>query len=427
MKGYKCLLPIFTLLITCIAVTITEGIYAQEVSVIRIDPAAAHGGRVSDYFEDIEYIPLETTKESLFGTTENFIITDSSYIIGDLDTKSVYFFSPKGKLINRIKLPYENLGIDIAYEKNQNRIAVRSINWATEKGECNYYSVIGHKLNLPGTSINKETAIQVYLGEGYNVAANVNSYLYRGTPAKDSIYYQFSVYKKNKLFNSLLPFNQLKSVAQCVLIGGYTMIFGHPLIVQDGYFYAAEPLNFTTYKLSRNGAIKAFQFVLPADRVVPKEIIGNNNRKTIDSLLSEMNDTWNNKTILQINNIVFVDKYLSFKFMPRYFVNKPGSAPEQQYNFFYDTIAKKLISLERLTPDSSNNFLPVSGQIVNMNGFVYYNGYFYGSLSSLEMFIQWEKTKEKVKNYPLALEKYFKNENKKSNPVIVKFKLRKQP
>ncbi|MFV0604984.1 MAG: 6-bladed beta-propeller [Niabella sp.] len=75
---------------------------AQDVPKIRIDPAKAYGGTVSKYFSDVEYIPLETTKESLFGDVNELKITDSSIIITDIDTKSLLIFSKTGRFLKRI-------------------------------------------------------------------------------------------------------------------------------------------------------------------------------------------------------------------------------------------------------------------------------------------------------------------------------------
>ena len=81
-------------IIGCLLVLTTFGITlkAQEVPKLRIDPAQAYGGVVGDYFDEVNYIPLQTTKESLFGAISNMIVTDSSYVISDNDTRAVLFF-----------------------------------------------------------------------------------------------------------------------------------------------------------------------------------------------------------------------------------------------------------------------------------------------------------------------------------------------
>lgn len=82
--------------------------------------------------------------------------------------------------------------------------------------------------------------------------------------------------------------------------------------------------------------------------------------------------------------------------------------------------------MERITPDAKSNYLPlIGGNYISMKGLVYHDGYFYGNVPSLHLFAAKENTKEKNPKYPPVLEKYFKTEDRKSNPVIVQMKLRK--
>lgn len=76
-----------------IAVSFTA--YAQQVRKLRIDPKQAYGGHVSEYCEDVEYIPLETTKESLFGNINSLIITDTSLLFMILIHIQFYFLIQK--------------------------------------------------------------------------------------------------------------------------------------------------------------------------------------------------------------------------------------------------------------------------------------------------------------------------------------------
>ena len=64
---------IFFLLVLQISLFSTSAIRAQNVvdidtshlETIRLDPNYARGGRVSDVFQSINYIPLETTKNTV--------------------------------------------------------------------------------------------------------------------------------------------------------------------------------------------------------------------------------------------------------------------------------------------------------------------------------------------------------------------------
>src|SRR3569833_2319900 len=82
---------------------IMQTMHAQQVEKLRIDPSQAYGGKVSEYFEQVNYIPLETTKESLFGDINQLAITDSSFVITDMDTRAVLFFTRKGRYITKTR------------------------------------------------------------------------------------------------------------------------------------------------------------------------------------------------------------------------------------------------------------------------------------------------------------------------------------
>ena len=56
------------------------GALAQSTT-IRIDPAHARSGTASQIFEEVNYIPLETTKESLFGKIDQLAVTEDYFIM----------------------------------------------------------------------------------------------------------------------------------------------------------------------------------------------------------------------------------------------------------------------------------------------------------------------------------------------------------
>ncbi|RZL13073.1 MAG: 6-bladed beta-propeller, partial [Pedobacter sp.] len=52
---------------------------------LRLDPSTARGAAASQVFDEVKFIPLETTKESLFGSISQFVVTDGNYIVYDYD------------------------------------------------------------------------------------------------------------------------------------------------------------------------------------------------------------------------------------------------------------------------------------------------------------------------------------------------------
>ncbi|MEO9021742.1 MAG: 6-bladed beta-propeller [Ginsengibacter sp.] len=51
-----------------------------QPTTIRIDPANARGGTTSQIFDEVNYIPLETTKESLFGQIDQLAVTEKYFV-----------------------------------------------------------------------------------------------------------------------------------------------------------------------------------------------------------------------------------------------------------------------------------------------------------------------------------------------------------
>ena len=64
---------------------------------LRIDPASSRGAAASQLFDEVQFIPLETTKESMFGSISQLHLTDDSFVIWDYDTKSILIFTKEGK------------------------------------------------------------------------------------------------------------------------------------------------------------------------------------------------------------------------------------------------------------------------------------------------------------------------------------------
>jgi len=177
-----------SILLTIIGVIASIRTVAQtEHFKLRILPDQASGGNVSDYFESVEYIPLETTKESLLGDVHQMIVTNGSYVIYDNDTKSVYFFDLKGSYLMKVRNEI-NTASRITYDVSANKIVVRTLYLHSEKETFRDYSVVGKMLSKEGeagrsTGNEMKTVISKdYIGVIPNFA------LMPGDPGKDSTF-----------------------------------------------------------------------------------------------------------------------------------------------------------------------------------------------------------------------------------------------
>ncbi len=392
---------------------------AQAVEKLRIDPAMAFGGTVSEYFEQINYVPLETTKESLFGDISQLVITDSSYVIHDYDTKAVLFFSLAGKYIMKIKFK-EGIYPLISCDKEKKRIVISNYDGSIEKSVTKYYSFVGKELvgELSVKSILRTNLIS--LNNGFYVGTG-SCYFGRGMKPVDSISYLLKIYKGDSLYKSFLPYNQTINTAPCAFAGWPQKISKSP---EDGVVYASTPFDGSIYKVTKDTVVKAYQVVFPVSRSIPKNIAESKDMKVIDSL---RNANWpGENVIVSLANIFFQGNLLFFKINAAKYMWTQGSEFEKQYNFILDMKTGKLVSMERMKPDEMNGFLPFVGMRIAWNGLDYIDGSFYTSVSSLQLFNAKEATAERKPKYSPVMENFFAKENRKSNPVIVQLKLKKQ-
>jgi hypothetical protein len=412
MKPITCLLLLFTLQIT--------NLTAQAVEKLRIDPSMAFGGTVSEYFEEVNYIPLETTKQSLFGDINQLVITDSSYVIFDFDTRSVLFFSLAGKYMTKIKLK-ENVWPWLAYEKPQHRLSMSFYDSQAKKNEVKYYSITGRELAGKRTEAASFQSHHIPLNNGFSVATGY-CYFDNGMKPVDSVAYLLKVYKNDtSLYKSFFPYNQTVNMAACAFGGGFGKINASE---EKDAVYVSPPFDGGIYKVTKDSAIKLYQVVLPLSRAVPKYISQSNDNRLIDSL---RNANWpDENTITGLTNIFMFDDFLLFKLNAGRYSWTQGAESTKQYNFIYNRKTDRLVSIERMKPDELNGFLPFADWRINYQGLNYIDGFFYTTLSSLQLFNAKEATADKKPKYSPAIEKFFTTENRKSNPVIVQLKLKKQ-
>lgn len=409
------------ILLFCTVSIFSRPATGQEVPKVRIDPRQGYGGAVSDFFQKVDYIPLETNKESAFGDAMQVLITDASIVVYDYDTRCVLFFTPQGKFISKIKFK-NNVQPNISLDDERKCVAASYYNPVKSKMETQYYGYTGQPLSLiknDNIHSNEELTLES-IGGGYFAAVN-SCYYPNGKNAIDSTYNLIYIYKGNQLYKSFIPYNQKSHMTACA-IGGY---WGIGPLVEKNAFYISTPLEHDVYKITKDSCRKLFQFVFPGNRSIPAALLSTNNQKEVDSLRKRI--TMNTNLITKVSNVFFNKNLLFFK------VNtiavkliRDGSESEYQYNFIYDTLTHRLSSMERIKPDSMNSYLPLLGAMANIRGLLYRNGYFYSVVSSLQMFKAKETSAEENPKYPMHLEEYFKAENRKSNPVIVRMKLKTQ-
>jgi hypothetical protein len=236
-------------------------------------------------------------------------------------------------------------------------------------------------------------------------------------------FYFFSKYKNKVKVRSAIPFDSLNhySLYRLTKESSSRKL---PLVYNNN-FYFSTPIEHKVYKIPLlNGEPELlFQVIFPAKFGVNSKLLNVYNQKQIDSVV---NKKWyTEKTVLILENIIYDKDRVLFKTNTGSLGLYTMDGSITTRNFLYNFQNNKLIAFEKINPDASTYFLPFSNPaIISFEGFYHKNNYLYTHVSSLEMFAAHVATKSKTPQYSAILQNYFKTENRKSNPVIVRMKLK---
>lgn len=374
---------------------------------LYINPAYAQGGIDTQVFKSITYLPLETTKESLFGEIFKMEITDDYYIVSDRNTNSILLFQKNGKFYAKIdggKFPNAQLNPTFTVDREQKLIITRI---SSIPGKLVWFNFKGNVV--------KETPIK----EFYNSIASLNSSTLAYSPftflsgkvKSDSVNYFIKFLNNGEIEKKMQPFN----VAQYAMSPNLSFAIDR---IRPYYFYYSgiknnllyvENYNYNIYSLNEQGIQKIYNVVFPQDLSLSPDSL--THRLSLTDKEKYVKD--NDKKIYSFRGVYLIGDYLYFETIKSEFYTTDPY-------LIYNLKSKSLISLKKVSSGSAACFLPLTtdfGTIVGCDG-----EYVYSALSSLEMFEAKEATASKKPNYPSALQTYFNTQSRKSNPVLVLLK-----
>lgn len=412
-----------------ICISYSAIVYSQAPKVLRIDPALATGRPAAQIYEEVHYIPLETTRQSLFGTVNQLEISDSLYIILDRSTNSILFFNRKGKFKTKIRGRGREI-FSFKLEKNKDRIQVLQSNTnnldqiirgkaetdlATATQLLNrlirvtYYNLQGKSLKVPKS---ESLLTPTYLSsiewpEGFSIS----NFALAGQNMIDSQAYELNIFKNNQLFKSEFPYNTSKEIAR---YGRYLdNPAGFTRSQNDTIVYFTRPMNYSIYKVSPHSIQEKYQLIFPAKYTFPESFFTDNISQ--NDRLSYFRD--NPSMITGLSNIYVRKDRLFFK------INNNERNWNASNSFMYNLKTGDVISLNRISPDSSTFFLPVTDYSFGNESFKAIDAdYLYTHISSRRMFQAFEANQKREIEYPAAIKQYFLKGDPKDNPVIIQLK-----
>jgi hypothetical protein len=408
-------------LIICIflyghAVAQDSKIDSSKMVTLRIDPSSARGASVSQFFDEVNFIPLETTKESLFGSISQLKMTDENYFVFDWETKAVLIFTKAGKYVAKISA--NKIEKDPADKSKQD---FHGFNLKTVDGKTLITIASGkrtHYFDLTGKFVKKITAdtLDKYADSKRFSDGTIIDQYYYDKEDKDSTKYHLSLIKDGKKSEMYFPQKKDEHKNDEGWHGGRIYDYGNP----DEFLYVKNYL-YNIYKLNSKKLSLAYQIFFPAANSLPLDY--DNNPKYDGKRYDYFEQ--NRDIFYEMANAYLHGNNLYFQ------VRNWSWSRDEKRAFVYNLNSNDLTSVSDIEPDSVSQFLPITDlnyhyDFTNRGFLIVDKDYFYTSYSSLALFTVKEQNDGKNRKYDPVLTEFFKTQSRKSNPIIVQLKPKKK-
>jgi hypothetical protein len=390
---------------------------SSHVKTLRIDPSNAVGGVASDFFAEVNYIPLETTNESLFGSISKLEITEDYYIILDQNTHCVLIFTRAGKFHTKIKSSEKSPIWDFSVNKWAKQIIFSRDRYKTLT-YCDYDGKVVNTVKLGGEFAKDEIG-----NFGLDLFApdkgiTINWYHATDSTSKDYKTYAKSLIiyanDKHKVYAQGLPFKKPVGKIEYAYTGlGPLTSFG----VDTAYFYS-NTFDYSIYTVTPNSINFTYKFIFPMYASLPNDFMTN-------TLYADKKMEWvekNRDIIYGLGNFFRTGNNLVFKtFSENGYNNKED-------NLIYNLKTGTTIAYKHIQQDERSYFMPIydqTGWTFNNRGILACTGgCIYTSVSAVGMYKAYNDNAEQKVKYPPALAEYFKKGSIKDNPAILQLKLK---
>lgn len=395
----------------------TSKVDSSNMLTLRIDPETARGATASQVFDEIRFIPLETTKESLFGDITQLKIAKDRFVIYDRDTQAILIFNQDGKFIAKINASRIDHEEDKKAELTFNGFTLKAENdtfliVVFTSGYIVYFDLNGKQVRKVPIKNNNTDFSTKYFSD---TTTKVKSY-YMEKKDRDSTFYEIALFNNKKELGLYFPFNSDRYKNDQFFSAGGEAVADNGAV--DEFFYVRS-YDYNIYKITPAAFSLAYRVILPVSNALPKGFM--ENPRYINKRAAYFQD--NPNICYAIGNTYQMGNNLFLK------LYNMGTDRTKKNALIYNVKTASLISIKDIEPDALSSFLPITDASADYSfanyGFSYNNGYLYTSYSSLNMFAFKEQSADKNPTYNPVLSAYFKNESKKSNPVMIQLKPKK--
>ncbi|QBQ41915.1 hypothetical protein E2P86_12420 [Sphingobacterium psychroaquaticum] len=377
------------LLITLLLLS-TLACYAQRlihdpsipIQKFRIIIEQLRGGTVSENLTDLTYIPLGGTKNDVIDYIASSVFTKERIAIVNNENGHLFLYDEKGNLIKRISK------ID-GYKPKDKRVfygVQREGNKLILFGE-----LLKATLDFDGNILEKDIDYK-YKTERPIVTLGETTYTYGRTEVKKDSFPEFALKMNDQI---LVRYDTRDTVSN---------IFsqGTPLVkISDTKAFAIFPTTYNFFELSPDGISKIHQFLFPL-----KNTIDTSNFQVYKSgqkLFEYLNK--NQEKVYGVGQPLLYKNYLILQI---------GSLKLAAW-VAYDINRGEIISLNKILPDVSNDFL----EFLDRNTLTTDGEYLYSIIYPNAI----PRAKDKSRNEGHSMRNEYAKLEKSLNPILVRFKL----
>ncbi len=381
---------------------------------LRIDPKYARGATASELFDEITYIPLESTKESTFGSAQRLQVSQHCFAFFDYSTKSVFIFDKMGKFNGRIgSLPMLN---------NTDQLAMALYNFVLNMSSEEIYVVydVGdkkHRKRLAVFDSHGKLLQSRALSEEFDEMGISFAFL----DSNRTIFSSGNYYDKNLAPDYLYVFHNFDSLAARTLPQqasdplnkSWHNQLDQPSVSSEGAMWY-RLYDKTVYYTTAAGALNSYRFILPAAITLDSTFYGDESVLKTEQGVNVYLQKHQN-FISYLSSLQKTKNLIGFSFV-RYNYSLPSDT------YLYSLSTGTLYGNIKITPDSLCYSLPLfnASEIAGMD-----DGYIYLFIPSFSMFVTADANKDRPWKSNPILNAYFANaQNRKGNPVLARLKIK---
>lgn len=402
---------------------------AQSVPVL--DPSKSADTSFSSLFEEVEIIPLETKRESVFGMVKQLVVTDDYCIVLDPDTDAILFFDKKGRFLAKYKNRQRRYRINfIQLDKAHHALLIFSQNKNYNVAAAKFQAYLSSNLPIEQPQLAKAT--RLYLDDlaalrseelkwPVNILANpvllgnnrlAFSFIRSDIKNKDTAGYQLQIMEDNLVVKNFFPYNHKTDLAfqgrnawQCRL----------STTLNDSILFFTRPSDPVIYSLTPSSISQTYKVVLP-DQKKTGMPAGMESFSFFDGgalvVSAPGSGRGSNSTALVFNSNTIGQVFDLNRFF--FFGIKQSFSDEY---FIYDKNNGSLYNYGQLAPDSSNYMFPLTGTILAFD-----EKNIYQSWTARSLFRKRKNTGKLKVQYHESLTRFYNTGKETDNPVLIRIR-----